>query len=153
MPKLGTFQTAQLVPAAVNTTHGTSTTVCETGGWDNLQAVCTIITTSGTIASFGCWLEGSIDAQSWFPMPFDIVIQQRSGNLTNFAQLGTNAVTGVTTAGLLPLMLTNIAASTTGSACTVGYRFSNLPPVVRAAWNLTTNNGGLSFLIDVMVSS
>lgn len=152
--KQGSFQTAQLIAAGVKVTSSIGTTTLETGGWSDLQAVCTIVTTSGTIASFGCWLEGTIDGDNWFPLPFDVVIQQRSGvTLTNFTQLGTNASPSVNTSGFYPMMLANMAGSVTASACTVGYRYNNLPQQVRAAYTLVTAAGGLNFVIDAMVTS
>lgn len=147
----GTFSTAQLVPAGTRTTGSVGTVTLATAGWGALQAVCTIVTTSGTIASFGCWIEGTNDGDNWFPIPFDMVIQQRSGILTNFSILG--GVSGSTTLGLAPIFLANIATAATGSACTVGYKYGNLPQTVRAAYIITSAAGGLNFMIDAMVTT
>lgn len=149
----GNFQSAQLVAAGLKLTSSIGTTTLDTGGYSALQAVCTVVTTSGTIASFGAWLEGTIDGDNWFPVPFDVVIQQRSGvTVTNWTQLGTNASPSVTTAGLFSIMLANMAAATTASACTVGYKVGGLPQKVRGSYAIVTAAGAINFLIDAMVT-
>lgn len=150
----GTFQSAQLVSSGLKLTSSIGTTTLDTGGWGALQAVCTVITSSGTVASFGAWIEGTIDGDNWFPIPFDSVIQQRSGvTVTNWTALGTNASPTVTTAGLPIIMLANMAAATTGSACTIGVRRGALPQRVRAAYTIVPGSGAINFVIDAMVTT
>lgn len=149
---VGVKDTADLVSAGLKLTSSQGTVALNSFGFKSLHAVVTLITTSGTIAGASVWLEGSIDGENWWPMPLDNVIQAGAAALTNWQQLGTNAVVGVTTAGLSPIMLLNTAATITASNTVVGLKTGGLPSWVRAAYHINSVNGALNFMLRATVT-
>jgi hypothetical protein len=151
----GPYASSQLVAAGLKLTSGVSSPM-NTAGWPSLTAVVTMVTSSGTVASFGAWLEGSNDGNNWFPVPMDIVLQARpTGSTgTNWVPFGSGGVASVnSTTGFFPIMLVNQAANVTSSQCWVGMKRGGLPSNVRANYAVMTVDGALNFFIDATVSS
>lgn len=151
---LGMLQYVDLVPAGLKTTSSNGTAYLAARGYETLQAVCTVITTSGTIASAAAWLEGSLDGENWAPLPLESVIQAAPLNSTAWSQIGAGGVAATnTTVGFYPILLLSAATAVTASGVTVGFRENGLPEWIRASYIINTNNGALNFMIRAFVST
>src|SRR5262245_51001947 len=102
---LGQWQYVNLVPAGVKTTSSVGNILLDVQGYGDLQAIVTLVTTSGTIASAAVWLEGTLDnGENWFPLALDQVIQADGTNASGFIQFGAAGAVGATTAGFYPIL-------------------------------------------------
>jgi hypothetical protein len=132
-----------LLPLTALTSQGTSSSVCDAGGYASLTAICTVST--GTLATaIRIWLQGSYDNSNWFGLP-----------ITNIGRafvhsLGLNETTSAFTTNAMSLVAE--AAVITTTVVFVG-SVNAPPPYVRAAWNITGASASQTAAITCILST